>query len=59
MGNGPLVSCVAIFISFTLLLTWNYNTKQEQNSQISIETSAPQQAGGFIKKYYFGITAYR
>ena len=25
------------------------------DSQISIETSAPQQAGGFIIKYYFGI----
>ena len=26
------------------------------NSEISIETSAPQQAGAFIIKYYFGIS---
>ena len=26
------------------------------NSKISIETSAPQQAGGFIIKRYFGIS---
>ena len=29
---------------------------RSNNSQISIETSAPQQAGGFIIKYYFGIS---
>ena len=27
----------------------------ETNSEISIETSTPQEAGGFIIKYYFGI----
>ena len=30
--------------------------KWSNNSQISHETSAPQQAGGFIIKYYFGIS---
>ena len=29
---------------------------RSNNSQISIGTSAPQQAGGFIIKYYFGIS---
>ena len=29
---------------------------RSNNSQISIETSAPQQAGGFIIKCYFGIS---
>ena len=29
---------------------------RSNNSYISIETSAPQQAGGFIIKYYFGIS---
>ena len=29
---------------------------KSNNSQISIETSAPQQVGGFIIKYYFGIS---
>ena len=29
---------------------------RSNNSQISIETFAPQQADGFIKKYYFGIS---
>ena len=29
---------------------------RSDNSQISIETSGPQQAGGFIIKYYFGIS---
>ena len=29
---------------------------RSNNSYISIETSVPQQAGGFIIKYYFGIS---
>ena len=32
--------------------------KRSNNSWISIETSAPQEAGGFVIKHYFGISNY-
>ena len=45
--------------SLTLSVTFDHGViilKRSNNSLISVETAAPQQAGGFIIKYDFGVS---
>ena len=48
--------CIYFPCHFTLLHHGVIILNRSDNSLFSIETSAPQQVGGFILKHYFGIS---